>query len=255
MNIHLRICRGVMECHQCRQLVGINGGGRHAQGCRNGGHYAQRPMSAYYPAMQPQASPQWTGVQQPYNPNAGPIGSMQFGIGGQMGNAAASQPFPMGISAPTGAVGMTPSELTMRHQAGGNAGPRMCIYCQSPFYGSGDDHLIVCQRIPICPYCGMKSLDLSTHLQSECPQAHTQQATNPAYLPPQQFIAPSVNLLAAQPDPINPSTSTCTLCNQLLDASQITKQLPCGHICHLQCISQALSQQALCPVDQVRVSI
>ena len=258
MPIHMRICRGVVECQQCRQLVGINGGGRHAQGCRNGGYYAQRPMSAYHAASQPQASPQWAGGQQAYNPNAGLIGSMPFGVGGQTGNVAASQPFPMGRSAPTlqtSAAGITPQELTMMHQAGGNAGPRMCYYCQTPFYGSGNDHLMICSGVPKCPYCGIASLNVDTHMQNECRQVPSQQATNPPSLPSQQFIAPSVvDLAAAQPNPISPILN-CSLCNQLLDASQINKQLQCGHICHLLCFSQARSQHSSCPIDQQPVSI
>lgn len=257
MHIHLRICRGVMECQQCRQLVGMNGGGRHAQGCRNGGYYAPRSIPAYYPATQPQAPPQWTGVQPAYNPNAGPIGPMQIGVGNQMGNAASPQAFPTRISLPStqaGAAGMTPQELNMKHQLGGSAVPRVCHYCQTSFYGSGNDHLMDCPGVPKCPYCGMKSLDLTTHWQNECTQAYPQQATDPAYNPPQQSTAQNADPTAAQPNSTTPSFSTCTLCSQILEATQVTKQLQCGHICHLTCIGQAFTQKSLCPLDQTPVS-
>ena len=221
MPIHLRICREVVECPQCRQPVGKSGSGRHRQGCPYAGHYTQspRPQSAYYAPQHPSQS----------------AGSSPMPNLSSNGGNAAMQPMRMSSGG-----GMTPQQLAMQVPIGNPAVPRMCTFCQVPFYGSGNDHLDMCPKVPKCSYCGLVCPD-QTHMQS-CLVA-------PRYFSQPQSSAPAQGLPATQvqsylyQDP----PKTCSLCNNLLLLNQVVTKLPCACIFHQPCINQALSQSPVCP--------
>ena len=229
-----------MECPQCRQPVGVNGGGRHAPGCPNG-YYGQRPVShSNYPVQQYPPT-QFVQSHQPLNGSSGGIGPVQLA-------AAGLPPRQMKVGLPAvqgSAVGITPQQLGLANPVGNSSASRVCIYCQVPFFGSGDDHLNVCPKVPKCQYCGFSCLDLNAHLQGECTRAPPTQS--PKY--PATGLTPTQ--LDSIPTYLYPGPAKlCSICNNFLIVNQSAKQLHCGHIYHQLCIDQALTQRAVCPENQ-----
>lgn len=230
--IHMRICREIVECPQCRQPVGRSGNGRHRPGCPNGMYSMQPAMTqaVYFPPQ----SPQYTRGSTPLNLSAG---GMRL-----QGNEAQLQQMRT-----SGGGGMTPQQLAMQVPLGSSAQPRMCRYCQASFYGSGNDHLDVCPNVPKCSYCGFINPD-QAHLQN-CSVAALRQDAYPMSTP--QPSHPGQKHLTPQRStfPYSGPTKPCSICKNYLLINEIATQLGCNCIFHELCISR----RSICPYHQLPV--